>query len=121
MSDEVPAQVIVDELFKSRPMVGKTTPMDCWSINVMSRADASALKTMINRPVGRMLVWSWKAGSGLAISAGGLFQVFTPGPAPVVWPLQGTDAQRPLCYVFERIEGTQVNEADFWGYLLWRR
>lgn len=85
MSDEVPAQVIVDELFKSRPMVGRTTPMDCWSMNVIRRADASALKTMINRPVGRMLVWSWNAGSGLAIAAGGFFEVFTPGPAPIAW------------------------------------
>lgn len=70
MSDEVPAHVIVDELFKSRPIVGRTTPIDCWSINVIRRADARALKTMINLPVGRILVWSWNVGSGLAISAG---------------------------------------------------
>lgn len=89
MSDEVPAQVIVDELFKSRPMVGRTTPMDCWSMNVIRRADASALKTMINRPVGRMLVWSWNAGSGLAMFAGGSFQAFAPGPAPLFGPAKG--------------------------------
>lgn len=76
MSDEVPAHVIVDELFSSRPIVGRMTPMDCWSIKVISRADASALKTMISRPVGRMLVWSWNVGSGLAISTGGIFPNF---------------------------------------------
>lgn len=68
MSDEVPAHVIVDELFRSRPMVGRITPMDCWSMKVIRRADASALKTTSKRPVGRILVWSWNAGSVLAIS-----------------------------------------------------
>lgn len=82
MSDEVPAQVIVEELFKSRPMVGKTTPMDCWSIKVIRRADASALKTTSSRPVGRMLVWSWNVGSGLAILPAGSLPNRRSGTSP---------------------------------------
>lgn len=104
MSDEVAAHVIVDELFKSRPMVGRTTPIDCWSINVIRRADARALKTMINLPVGRILVWSWNAGSGLAISAGMSLpsRHFGTGPG---WLVIAKDGHSGVLYVFKRIEG----------------
>lgn len=61
-------------MLRLRPLVGRTTPTDCWSMDVMSRADASALKTMPNRPVGTGHGW-WAPASSL----------WPPDPASAGW------------------------------------
>lgn len=65
---EVPAQAMVDEAFRSRAMLGRSTPMPFWSMKQTQREKAMQKKTLRSCRSGRRFVWSWRAASRSAVS-----------------------------------------------------